>query len=148
MRDAFGRTKGVPMTKSRKRRRWVIVACVFAALLVAGGGYYAVDASTADAVLTLTWPHEFASEDWRDHPDQRHHMAIDLAESGLLAGKSEQWLRANLGDPTEEFGAGKHRALHWDAPSPKRPDDQLIVNVRGGLVIEWMVTPKGVIPWV
>ncbi len=137
------------MTKSRKRRRWVIVACVFAALLVAGGGYYAVDdASTADAILTLTWPHEFSPEDWRAHPDQRHHMAIDLADSGLLAGKSEQWLRANLGDPTEEFGTGKYQILHWDAPSPKRPDDQLIGDVRGGLAIEWLVTPKGVIPHV
>jgi hypothetical protein len=136
------------MTKSHKRRRWVIVTCVFVALLVAGVGYYAfADASTADAILTLTWPHEFSPQDWRDHPDQRHHMAIDLAESGLLAGKSEQWLRANLGDPVEESGAGKQRALHWDAPSPKRPDDQLIVNVRGGLAVEWLVKPKGVIPF-
>ena len=130
------------MTVLRRRRRsWPI--WLIAAVAVVGVALVTVpvlDLSVRDELQTLTWPRHFSPQAWRDHPGQRYHMAVDLAGSGDLAGKSGRWLRETLGSPVTAGGSDVGGVLVWPVPTPQRPDDVLIVQLRDGVAVRWGVT--------
>ena len=127
-------------TGSRRRRLLVWTGALLGLLVVAFLAALAVDHSLRDEVQTLTWPHHFTAEAWRDHPQQRYHMAVDLAASGLLAGKSRRWLRDTLGPPEDVGGMNGQGVLAWPVPSPQRPNEYLVVAMRDGVALRWGVT--------
>ena len=139
------------MRRSTWQRRRRIALGVAAATLVLGvttmlavGAYCALTGTLPGDVLndmqTVTWPHRFSPEAWRQHPHQRYQMALDLAQSGQLRGKSARWLQEMLGTPDVGRCSGSTGGCTWDVPSPRRPYDELVVILRGGAVIRWAVT--------
>ena len=125
---------------SHRARRWVVGILALAVVVIALAAVPLVDLSARDQLQTLTWPRSFSPQAWREHPAQRYHMAVDLAGSGDLAGKSGRWLRQTLGSPVAAGGSDAGGVLVWPVPSPQRPDEVLIVQLRDGLAVRWGVT--------
>jgi len=44
------------------------------------------------------------------------------------------------GSPTAAGGSDSGGVLVWPVPSPQRPDDYLVVQLRGGVAVHWGVT--------
>lgn len=127
-------------------RRWRVALDAVVLIILCGAGAYALglfSAGTVNEIQTFAWPHRFSREAWLQHPEQRYHMALDVAGSGSLNGKSVAWLRATLGEPSESRIAHASGELLWDVPSPQRPDDQLVVDLEMGVVSMAAVTAKG-----
>jgi len=125
---------------SHRSRRGLVGIIALAGVVVTLAAVPFVDLSVRDHLQTLTWPHSFSPQAWREHPAQRYYMAVDLAGSGDLAGKSRRWLRQNLGAPVAAGGSDAGGVLVWPVPSPQRPDDVLIVQLRRGVAVNWGVT--------
>ena len=124
----------------RRRRKWLVGILALAVVITALVAVPFIDLSVRDRLQTLTWPHSFSPQAWREHPAQRHYMAVDLAGSGDLAGKSGRWLRQTLGSPVAAGGSDAGGVLVWPVPSPQRPDEVLIVQLRHGVAVNWGVT--------
>ena len=124
------------------RRRWFIGLAIAALVLVLAVVAVVLihPAALYNEVQTLTWPRHFTPDAWQQHPDQRYRMALDLAKSGALAGKSGRWLRETLGSPVAAGESDAGGVLVWPVPSPQRPDDVLIVQLRDGVAVHWGVT--------
>lgn len=127
--------------RTRTRISLVVVGL---AVLMALVGFAAmlIDESSRDSVQMARWPHRFSAEAWRAHPRQRHLMALDLVESGRLRGQSRAWLTSKLGTP--DGGGGDGGMMHWNVPSPQRPDDLLVVWFVHDVVTRSVVTSD---PW-
>lgn len=130
------------MTTSWKREIalgvFVIVALIAAIV--------SFDLSTRDDLQTLLWPRKFSVSSWREHPDQRHRMADNLVQSGDLIGKNEAWVLRMLGEPDEKWADDTSADLRWFAPTPQRPDDELVVIIEDGVVTATCVLPD--VPYV
>lgn len=130
------------MNGSVIRTRWFVALAIVVLILVAAAVAVVLihPAALYNEVQTLTWPRHFTAEAWQQHPHQRYRMALDLAENGALAGKSGRWLRQTLGSPPAAGGSDSGGVLMWPVPSPQRPDDELVVQVRDGVAVHWGVT--------
>ena len=120
-----------------------MIGLAIAALLLATAAIAVIlihPAALYDEVETLTWPRHFTREAWQEHPHERSRMARDLAASGALAGKSADWLRQTLGAPEPPASTRPDAVLMWPVPSPQRPDDDLVVQLRHGVAARWGVT--------
>ena len=124
------------------RRRWLVGLAIMSlvVVLLATAVILLRPLALYNEVQTLTWPRHFTPEAWQKHPDKRYRMALDLAESGALAGKSASWLRENLGSPIAAGGTDSAGLLTWPVPSPQRPRDYLVVRLRNGIAVAWSVT--------
>jgi len=83
----------------------------------------------------FSWPNRFSPDAWRSHPDQRWKMASDLVHQSTLRGKSRADVMQMLGATTP--GLGNANGLTWMTPSPERPDDRLLIELRNDVVTGW-----------
>ena len=125
---------------SHGRRDGLVGILAFVVVAVALAAVPVVDLSVRDQLQTLTWPRSFSPQARREHPKQRYHMAVDLAGSGALAGKSGSWLRQTLSSPVGAGGSDAGGVLVWPVPSAQRPNEVLIVQLRDGVAVRWGVT--------
>ena len=90
----------------------------------------------AMSFITATWPRSFSVEQWRAHPNQRYHMAFDLARQGYVRGKSAGEVRAMLGKPA----SSDTYFMAWPVAYPTGPDEDFVVFLIEGRVVGWSVT--------
>jgi len=66
-------------------------------------------------------------------------MADDLVHQTTLRGQSRAEVMQMLGPTTP--GLGNPNGLTWITPSPERPDDRLVIELRDDVVNAWYFGP-------
>jgi hypothetical protein len=123
-----------------------VVTLFFAACVAFGPGL------VAGTLATGSWPPRFSPEQWRARPFARAYMALDLAQSGVLRGKTTRQVHELLGDSDylsdgiaswETISPGSDayylrvNRMAWFNSMPFASEQNLDVEFEHGRVVEW-----------
>lgn len=85
--------------KTKLKRPYFIDAILFLALLIS-------------SLLLRLFEKPFNSEDWRNHPEDRHEMVDNLIQSQLLIGNTKDEVIRRLGEPLQIVNSDKNGLIY------------------------------------
>jgi len=118
--------------KTKLKRLYVISAILFLAFLIS-------------TLLFQLFEKPFNTQDWKNHPNDRHEMVTDLIESKILLSSTDRDILNVLGEPNRRIDAQTSAFVYNLGKIPsffESKENQLLIIFQNGEVIKVSLVTK------